>query len=455
LSARTAGPGPGFLGRLWLAYALYAGLAGWAFQKLLLPQFAPALGRGGLLAGDAQYFHEAALALARRLGEQGWHAWSAWPAPGATGNVAVLGALYHLFGPQPALAIPVNAVLHASAAILLVRLAVLLLPGAAGRRAGILAASAFVVFPSSLNWVGQVHKDGYAILGLLLIVHALSRALARLAAPPSGGRGSAAGEVLVLLAGMALIVFVRAYLLPLAALLVLIALVLGLVVRRRLVGCALPALLAAALLWQSGLLEDPGRNALPLALVNAGAAEPCPEAGEPAWRWHATTGLPQGLDQGLARLAALRARFMRCGLAVSAGSMIDPDRPLPDRAGALLALLPRTTQVALFAPFPDRWLAGRTPARIVGAAETLAWYLAAPGIVLLAFCRPGLPALFVGLSALAGLALEGLVTPNLGTLYRIRYPEMALLLTLGVTGWAAWRGRRARPRAGLSARAAA
>ena len=86
-------------------------------------------------------------------------------------HVAVLGALYALFGNDPTLIVPINAAVHASCGLLIFLLARELTDQrAVGTYAGTIAATLFVIFPTALIWYGQNHKDGYMIAGSLLIL---------------------------------------------------------------------------------------------------------------------------------------------------------------------------------------------------------------------------------------------------------------------------------------------
>ena len=155
---------------LWILFFCFATSAALLFQKLLLPLL-PSLHAGqGLLYGDSINFHTAAVQLAERIRLEGWSAWSIYPARGYTGNVALLGALYAIFGVEPSLIVPVNAAVHASCGVLIYQISRLIAVGKTGRIAGVLAATLFVVFPSALNWYAQVHKDGFAIAAVLVVL---------------------------------------------------------------------------------------------------------------------------------------------------------------------------------------------------------------------------------------------------------------------------------------------
>ena len=96
---------------------------------------------------------------------------------GSSGNTALLAALYAVLEPDPAWFIPFNAGAHAAGALLIYQLGPRIWPGYPGQAGGLIAGIVFLVFPSSLQWYGQNHKDAFAILGTLLVLEAWLRCL--------------------------------------------------------------------------------------------------------------------------------------------------------------------------------------------------------------------------------------------------------------------------------------
>lgn len=412
---------------LWIAYFAYATMAALIFQKLLLPMMPGLHGGHGLLAADSIRIHDVAIRLASAMRESGWEAWSPWPsAPAFTGNVAVLGVLYYFFGPDPALVIPLNAALHATSALLLIHLARTVVSGKPGLYGGILAATLFVAFPSSLNWYGQVYKDGYAILGFLLFSLGLLAGLS----------GRTKQAIPTIAAGIALSVFVR----PNNLMLLLCAAILVPIVAaatRNLRGLIGGLMIVAAIIATKSMVPSLESQ----TLLDVRSMESSLQGTLPPrlrdWHWRESTWLPRALDQQLALATALRVRYLAHGILGGAGSMVDTDQ-LPESAGEVVLYLPRALQLALFAPFPSQWLKQSSATRLVGVAETAVWYLLLPGLVFaLARMRSASLLLLAG-TALCVMTIESYITPNLGTLHRIRYPFLFLLATIGAIGWMAW-----------------
>jgi putative peptidoglycan lipid II flippase len=409
---------------VWSIAFVYASLMGLAFQKLIVPMMPGVHAGHGLLVNDAIYFHEVAVDLAAEIAQNGWSSLLSGQQPG---NVLLLATLYRLLGPDPAWFIPFGAGLHALSAMLLYMLGRLIWPGETGRWGGLLAATLFTMFPSSLQWYAQNHKDAFAIAGVLLILYAWFRSFC-----PDAVVGNKLMKIGVLaLLGALLILFVRAYLLKLV--------LLGLFAAA---GVALARLVwefrkprPSSLTWCIPILVVGLCTALtpPLPGGVAAAADAASQATTiSGWNWDATPIVPRGLDNTLEKISLLRSHFAHSGS--SAGSLVD-GAVQPRDATEAIQYLPRALVVGLFAPFASSWADRPTPVRLVGAAETLVWYLLAPGVLLLLVRRSS--AALVGALAFVAVVLGVLayVQPVVGTLYRQRFGVWMFVALLGAVGW--------------------
>jgi hypothetical protein len=154
---------------IWVVFFCYSICAALIFQKLVLPHLSSIQIGSGLITNDAIYFDSVASSLASEIKANGWSSMRLYPANGAPGNVAILGALYVLFGQDPSLAIPIASALHAFGGLFIFLLARQLANKAfIGICAGVIAGSLFVLFPSALVWYSQNLKDTYSIAGMLL-----------------------------------------------------------------------------------------------------------------------------------------------------------------------------------------------------------------------------------------------------------------------------------------------
>ncbi len=435
---------------VFLLFFSYATAAALLFQKFLLPLVASAHHGQGLVEGDSAYFHAVAVDLAERIRLHGWSEWHVYPTLGATGSVALLAALYVLFGTDPSLMVPVNAALHALAGTLLFLLGRRLWPGRIGVLAGMIAATLFVVFPSALNWYGQIHKDGFALTGTALVLTAWV-----LTEEERPGRRQVPIVIATLLAGVALIAFVRPYSL---------ILVLG--------GVSMMLLFKLALLWKnrrSVVFRHALFLQLLLAVLMAVATAMAPRtgadeqgyaewhskvgAGDTAWQWQSTAWVPQIIERYVEVMARTRAGLIDEGLKIQAGSLYDIDA-LPASTPQVAAYAPRALQIALFAPFPSRWFEKLSVTRLVAVGEMAIWYLIAPGVLLALWLGRSRALLAVVIFSLALLTVHGFTLANVGTLYRIRYLYLFLLMLAGLAGWLRfleWRGWLPKEHAGATA----
>ncbi len=156
---------------LWIVFFCYSVCLALIFQNVIVPNMGTLSDGGKLLSNDAVIFDSYARDLAESIKTYGWSKWEPFPPINMTINVAILGALYAIFGYDPSFIVPINAALHAFGGVLVFLLVKeFSVKKHIGNYAGILAAFLFIAFPSALNWYGQVHKDGYTILGLLLVL---------------------------------------------------------------------------------------------------------------------------------------------------------------------------------------------------------------------------------------------------------------------------------------------
>lgn len=455
---------------LWVVFYCYSVCLALIFQKVLLPLVPSLHGGGGLLANDAIYFDSVAMQMAESIRLLGWGAWTFFPAQGAAGNVAILGALYALFGHDPALIIPVNAGIHAlGGTLIFLIICEISEKKDVGTVAGILTAGLFVVFPSALNWYGQIHKDGYAIAGSLLVFWAWLLAVNR--------QLDIRMWFFVLcfqLVGIVLLGIVRPYslkLLFIAALGVLFVAVSMALIRRqflRKIGVVL-IFSASLILLAGGMKVADSLNAIS---VQAEQLEDMDDAGKieggeqaeklkqiralkalrksiPAptevyanwssntWQWQNTLWVPDAVEGYIELIARTRAGLIEYGRTEGAKSMIDTDMA-PRNVSEALMYVPRALQVALLAPFPGNWFSELSMTRLVAIGEMAIFYLCMPGLIfLLVYNRR--PTVFLAFYfSLFFLIIFGFSTANLGTLYRLRYAYWMIVLSMGVLGWFIW-----------------
>lgn len=385
--------------------------------------------------------------LAGDIREFGWDRWKIFPAQGASGNVAVLALVYVLFGNDPALIVPINSALHAMAGVLVFKIVQVTANNErVGFYAGIISAALFVVFPSALNWYGQNHKDVYVILGMLLILLSLIRSLKSEVLPRT-----LAVSFFLFLIGVVLVGIVRPYNFK-----PLLVLILGLLLtvsairlykrefRVNFSSISFLAFVAIVLMFgievagQAEHAQDGDSYArwTPSGRLSPDAASSTMILPK-AWEWENTSLLPQVIEGQIETVARTRAGLIEYGVAGNANSMMDIQET-PQNMTEVMAYLPRALQLAVFAPFPNSWFDNFSIARLLASLEMLVLYLCLPGIFLLLRYNRSSPVWVAIYFSSFFLLIHGFTISNLGTLYRLRYAYLFILLSLGVLGWMTW-----------------
>jgi putative peptidoglycan lipid II flippase len=421
---------------LWVVFFCYSICAAFIFQKLLLPLVPSLHAGGGLLSHDSVYFDSVAYELAQKIHLNGWSSWQLYPAKGVSGNVAILAALYTVFGRDPALIIPINALIHAVGGVLILLIGQELSGRkAVGTYAGVIAATLFVIFPSALNWYGQIHKDGYVIVGSLLILLTWVKAVI--------GQCNTRDWCILVLYHAVGVLFVASFR-PYSLKLLLIATfgvwmaIAFIALMRRQLGRKIKLLVFFLVTFITLIL-----GIQLIAPVSTFAADP--RMGEAyatwesteSWKWQDTSWLNDGLENYIELAARTREGLIEYGLREKAKSMIDEDIA-PHNVKEVVLYLPRALQVALLAPFPSTWFDSSSITRLVAVGEMLPYYLCFPGILLLLFYNRN-PAVLVAIYfSCFFLMFYGFTASNLGTLYRLRYAYLFVMLLLGLLGWFLW-----------------
>ena len=438
----------------WMGFALFSAGASMFVQFLALPVFAPALhaGNGLLIGGDSVSYHAIASGVADSIRQSGWSAWSLAPQGQTAAGLAV--PFYYLLTPAPWALIPINAALHATTGVIVMRL---LRELDVDRKIAFAGGALWVGFPSSLQWVAQIQKSGYFFAGMLAALLGFTMVLRVACARPDSralryGVGLLAAGILV--AGIA-----RPYAFQLmqviTVIFALIAIPVALInARRKTLAAPHCAAVLCALVGVVTILGFAPRDMRLEPVVPALAAGATPTAapaesinGKP---WQPSEDLPAFVDRAFLRLAIARRGYLSADYK-SAGSMIDLDLQFHS-AQDLLAYLPRAIQIGFLAPFPTQWTApgaspGAAAMRFVAGVEMLMLYpLLIIGLPLAARrwrTRPG----FWLITAFCAffVVIYACVTPNVGTLYRMRYGPLMMLAALGLAAiWESARERRKR-----------
>ena len=428
---------------LWVVFFCYSICSALIFQVLILPYLSSIQTDSGSITTDAVYFDKVASSLASEIKANGWNSWRLYPSNGAPGNVAILGALYVIFGHDPSLAIPINAALHAMGGLLIFLLArELASKESIGNYAGVIAGSLFVIFPSALVWYGQNHKDSYAIAGILLVLFVWVKVFKGFATDRSWGFW-----ILGSLAGIALVGIVRPFILKVllvAVIGILIVLVVNVILRKKV--SAYKKLIGFFLIVVVMLL---GASKVTVILGSVQSDETYTNWQDQTheindrWKWGKSTWLPNSFDKRIEAAAKTRAGLIDYGKGLKAKSMIDEEIK-PHNVLEVATYMPRALQVALFAPFPATWLADVSMPKLVVMGEMLIYYLCLPGIIILLFYNRKPTVWMLLYFAVFFLLIYGFTKANIGTIYRYRYAYQFVLIMLGVLGWCTWLDKKGR-----------
>lgn len=439
------------LWQLWWVFFAYSFIVALLVQLVLLPQFFPAWHAGnGLMVGqDSLYFHELAVDIAKKIHTQGWSVWELRPQQQAPAGIA--SAIYALTVPQPWTLIPLNAALHATSALILLRIIQVFLPS---WRVAIWCVLPFLLYPSAMSWYTQLLKDTYFVIGTLLFLYGWI-ALAQLKTWNCPWLRLFLPIVWMVL-GSVLVWLVRPFGVQLfQAVGAFFAIVFtGLFIARG-VRTQLPwrkALIGIVVVWsvlilisplnqQGGGLEaelpKPAQVSKPKVKVKG---KRIPRRVPQPTKWQTSKWLPPFLETKVYSLALTRVGFLLTS--PEAGSNIDAQTRF-NRTEDILAYLPRATQIALLSPFPKQWFAQgsmetTTMMRRISALEMIGVYLA---LLFLPYAlwrwRQRLEMWLILVFCSSLLLIFTIAVPNLGTLYRMRYSFLMILVALGISGWLA------------------
>lgn len=444
-----------------LIFFLYPLIVGLLIQLVLLPYVFPAWHDGeGLLVGlDSRSFHQMAVRQAWLLQTGGWQAWSITGQP----VVAVASLFYALIAPHPWVLLPLNSLLHGLAAWTLYKTMAFFLEK---RSHAFLAALPLFLFPSALSWVTQMHNDNYAVTAGVLLAYAWVCFTRK---ESWQNKWLILGAALALLVGAGLFWLVRDYVVPMftavGGVLLIYLIVLFLVRRIRshwswkqtltaiAVVCFtffLTASLQVVQLSSEGVEDNPDFQSIftgPGNLYQADtqpAQETDPGAVKPNKIWEHSTWLPSWIDSQMEQLSIKRTKALRKVWTETRGaSNIDTDVLFRNTTDFVL-YMPRAAEIGFLSPFPADWFgqgskAPNTMMRRVSGLEMSFAYLSWLGLLYACWAWRKRPEFWAGIIFCCGMLLIYVLgTPNVGTLYRLRYPFFMSLVGFGTAGWLAF-----------------
>ena len=432
----------------WLLFFMFSGLSALCLQLLVLPLLFPDLhaGNGLLLGIDSVGFHKIGVELSQKILSQGWGAWELAPLGHPPAGIAA--AFYALTTPQPFALIPLNAALHATAGTMLMQIVRFFV---VDNRTAFYVSLPFVVFPSSMQWYAQIGKDGFYFAGAFSCLYGWIL-LARFSTWQFGFL-KILTAFLWLFAGLILMGSVRIYSFQLMqGIGAIFAIALTIVFLKRGVMGVLPwrkcslaiiSLLLVPLLLKLAPVETRGTSEIPQPGVAIDIDWHGADFAKDKWR--PTAWSPRFIDNSFLKIAVLRNGYLFTSGYQGSRSMVDVSTELLSIKD-FLSYLPRAMQLGLFSPFPSEWMGstrtGVSPIYVkMAGCEMVAVYMSLiflPYTIWLFRFRVEMW-LTLSFSGII-LLMYSYATPNIGSLYRLRYGFLMLLVSLGLVGAVyAWR----------------
>ncbi len=414
---------------LWLVYLTFALIAGFVFYRFLIPNISSLHAPGSSLPQDSNYFNDVAIKLVNAMQAHGWSAWQLYPSVGAAGQSSFLAIIYFYFGVNPLFAIPFNALFHSFSAILIYLIAIeLLKDNRFSVRIALTSSLCYLGFPSELFLVGQIHKDIYVGFGFLLALWSILKFFLH-----QDNIVQLLKLLIISLLAVLVIASMKPYLLQILGVTVLLILIFQLarffpfsILKFSFLAVYLAIILSIFLYLTN---KHPSQNANNVSWISGESYI------SSAFEWKKSDFLPEFFDRKLMALAAARSSLISSGTEINAKSMIDVDE-IPSNFEEVLNYVPRAFQVALLAPFPESWFHEDSIVKILSSIEMLLLYLGFIGLIFLIGKQFKYTFLLCFVFAAVPLITFGICSPNIGTLYRMRYTFEMIVLMLAMCGWA-------------------
>ena len=419
-------------GLIWLLIFIYAALVAFFIQLIALPYIVPGWhwGNGLIIGMDGCWFHELAVEMSESIRMNGWQEWQLRPEGQAPAGIAA--AIYALTVPKPWTIIPLNAVLHASAAVM-----IMLIIQRFKVRWQYAAASAlpFIFYPSAMTWYTQIHKDGIFILGLLIFLYGWIL----LAEEVINTRNlkTVIKPYLFILAGAALVWVVRPYgVQMMQGLSILMAgglILFGLVQVKKLPGSLVRRLIITPLLLLILIVSITPFTRGGYEIDANTVSKPQITSTVKQRDWQQT--LPPRADNLFRTLASLRNGLIE-GYP-DAESNIDTHVRFHSAADFVL-YFPRAVEIAFLAPFPNMWINNGSAVnssfiRKISGIEMLGIYFALVCAALSFKKWRKIPAWWVLIFFCSSMmVIYVYINVNIGTLYRMRYGFIMTITALGL-----------------------
>lgn len=415
---------------LWVFFFLYLIIVGLIVSNFLIPNLS--FYESFILTSDSYYFDKYAINLADDIKEHGWKNWKIFLKPGVSGQSSFLAILYYFFGKQAWLVILFNAIFCASSGVIFYFIAKEILgKNILSKQGATLFACLFIIFPSTLISIIHVNKESCLSLGVLFGLWTIIKILSI-----KNITHGVVGILCAMFFSLFCIAVMKPYMLQFFLVILLFIIFLqcikffpwtflnfGLLLFFFLNTFFLFTFISSSsdLDWISGETYI-SASSDPNFLVSDN------------FLWKRNVFIPEIIDRKISAVAYARASLIGSGLASNANSMIDVNE-IPSNAIEIFKYAPRALHISLLAPFPNKWFNGGM-LNFLSSMEMLACYLAYIGLFFfLIFRNFNYKIILILLYVLIPLVIFGTLSPNIGTLYRVRYIFLMVIVMLGVCGW--------------------
>ena len=429
--------------KLFIALVIYATCVALLFQLIVLPYAIPEMhaGNGLLVNGDWVNFHKIAIRKYEEILMHGWQVWELRPRGQFPSGIASI--FYVLIYPEPWSLIPVNAIVWAASGIVVIRIV-----GIFTNNHGYatLACVPFLFLPSAAMWYTQLLKDGFYTLGLLLLLYSCTK-IVRSTWKVIPLKGVIYNSVIALLS-IILIWAVRPYSIYFALVLILFIVILVVVIlarlaiiRKKISFNNYASLVSVFLIFLvanniSVLGESNKRITLYNEVVNKSAIYKKADAGKYIHsNWEKSRWAPGYVERKLLILSVIRAKYININ--PKAESNIRGDEYLFS-VDEVIRFIPRAIQIAYTEPSPSDWVYRISEGSAnffykVSMFEMLIVYVGLFFFIVALWLWRAKWEIWL-IMAFTGvfLSVHGVVIPNIGTLYRMRYGMLMLIVSIGL-----------------------
>jgi putative peptidoglycan lipid II flippase len=408
-------------------------------REIMIPHIFPA-SVGGNLPADPQYYNDLAFKKAAEIEAHGFVAFELRPS--GQGAAGLPSLLYVIVNKSPYIVVLVNAFMHALSAVVMVLIILCWFP----LRTSIIAAIPLAISPYMILWFSQLNKDSYSLLGALLFVYGMLQLVLH-----GKTLQNVTYNVLVVISGALLIWLMRPYvnlmLMPIATLLLMVALVWRLRNKSTTADLLRFVTAAATILFFLGVLSKGAQSdetldsllvyQTPTVSSVSSLSQECLAKIDSKY-WRNEPFLPDYLNNKLQAMMGQRCLIFSVldtqTNPTTLNSFIDKD-VLPGSSLESLFYLPRAALIGVFSPWPDRWVYWLNHETsifyMITSIEAVLMYLGIAGLIIYIVRHKVWPLTIPISIAFTMMVIYGMANPFIGALYRYRYPWWMIFICLG------------------------